>query len=224
MAVEGYHDATIEQAILALDNKVLIKKINELAIKKNCQISICHYRNNGKKNLIQFSAESIDRNKTTTLFDTSEISAFISDEINYDDVSVNFKDEFELDTFENVFEDVTLFVPENYDNIQKFLRQHYPECYREIDAVVHQDKRQRSVSPPHSSTFFPGNGSSQQDDAKLPTPEMVEEHLKQATWWPELQRTSPEKAAAVIDQGCGRAKRALTQDQTINSRPTGAAK
>jgi hypothetical protein len=42
MAVEGYHDATIEQAVLALNDKKLIKEINELAMKKNCRISICH--------------------------------------------------------------------------------------------------------------------------------------------------------------------------------------
>ena len=69
MAVEGYHAATIGQAILALNDKALIEEINQLAMQKNCRISICHHRNKDKKNEIRFIVEPTAVNAKTILTD-----------------------------------------------------------------------------------------------------------------------------------------------------------
>lgn len=222
----NYHNATLKEAINALENKELIAEINKLSFQKNCRINICHHKDIRKKDEIHFILEptTVGDQIIVTDIDTSKISAFISDSINYDSVFVDFKGEYKLPTFERLFEDLTSFSLENYNNIHAYFQRHYPEYYldQSENVAAHQDKRRRSVSP-SSSSLFPRNNH-QQDEVNLPTPEMVVEHLQKASWWPELKRTSPEKAASVIDQACGRAKRALGEGQTSDLRPTGAAK
>lgn len=112
MAVEGYHDVTIEQAILASKDIKLIKEINELAMKKNCRISICHskdiHKNKELRFIVMLGLNSSD-NQIIPDFDIAKISAFLKDSINYDLVVVGSKGEYDSVVFEELFEVVTLF-------------------------------------------------------------------------------------------------------------------
>ncbi|MGE3920812.1 MAG: hypothetical protein AB7F64_07750 [Gammaproteobacteria bacterium] len=169
---DTYREASLEAAIIALDNKMLLEQIYQLAIKHHCQVSICMPRAKDLVDQIHF-ALYVDDTFEVSLFDKAEIEAFISDTLQYEKVVVN-RITCDDATFRRLYQDdVTPITLDNYDQIHTFFIKNYPQAYSERQETK-RSKRKRT-----QSTLFESASLSKTDVHVDSTLERVIEILQQ---------------------------------------------